>query len=337
MLVSFAHVSSLNGYVRPIIGDKIDLREARHPILDRVDTVDAGPSTIVARRRCAFVPNDIFLAPGERVCLITGPNMSGKSTVLRQIALITVLAGIGCFVPARQATLPIPDAVLSLLTHEDDPTQNLSTFAVEMRTSAFIHSVASPRSLVLLDEMGRGTSPDEGCAVATAIVEDLLKEKGCTVFFATHFGELVEGFEGKEGVVCQHLNVGMVQRRDNVDLVFHHKLHLGRGLSSHYSLQVARMMGCFENDFLQRAKDVAEAEQSIHIDRNTLLDSRTRERRKVLSSLVRNLRRLADAPLAYNLFDEQTMHPEQDTQPLVAKLSLLQLDSVNAVERTYIQ
>lgn len=338
MLVSFTNVAMTNNYVRPTIGDKIDIRNASHPILDRIDSVNAGSSSVVTRRRRTFVPNDIYLASGERVCLITGPNMSGKSTILRQIALITVLAGIGCFVPAASATLPIPDALLSLLTHDDDPTQNLSTFATEMRTSAFIHSVASPRSLVLLDEMGRGTSPDEGCAVATAIVEDLLNEKGCTVFFATHFGELVEGLEGKEGVVCQHLNVGMVQRRENVDLVFHHKLHLGRGLNSHYSLQVAKMMGCFHDGFLQRARDVAVAERSIHADETVSLDSQTRARRKVLRTMVRDLRRLADKSLADNVSngEEETLRNDA-TQPLIAKLSHLQLHSVNELERTYVE
>lgn len=338
MLVSFTNVAMTNNYVRPTIGDKIDIRNASHPILDRIDSVNAGSSSVVTRRRRTFVPNDIYLASGERVCLITGPNMSGKSTILRQIALITVLAGIGCFVPAASATLPIPDALLSLLTHDDDPTQNLSTFATEMRTSAFIHSVASPRSLVLLDEMGRGTSPDEGCAVATAIVEDLLNEKGCTVFFATHFGELVEGLEGKEGVVCQHLNVGMVQRRENVDLVFHHKLHLGRGLNSHYSLQVAKMMGCFHDGFLQQARDVAVAERSIHADETVSLDSQTRARRKVLRTMVRDLRRLADKSLADNVSngEEETLRNDA-TQPLIAKLSHLQLHSVNELERTYVE
>ncbi|CBQ71546.1 related to meiosis-specific MutS homolog [Sporisorium reilianum SRZ2] len=336
MLVSFANVSIANDYVRPAIGDKIDIREARHPILDRKDINTAGSSSVAFRRRRAFVANDIYMAPGERVCLITGPNMSGKSTILRQIALITVLAGIGCFVPARQATVPIPDALLSLLTHEDDPTQNLSTFAVEMRTAAFIHSVASPRSLVLLDEMGRGTSPDEGCAVATAIVEDLLYEKGCTVFFATHFGELVDGFEGKEGVVCQHLNVGMVQRRENVDLVFHHKLHLGPGLNSHYSLQVAKMMGCFEDGFLQRAKAVAEASNRC-MPTGPLCSTAERERRRLLRNTVRDLRQLADGSFADNNQSEgqEATHPNRDTLPLIAKLSVLQLNFLNKLEETF--
>ncbi|GAC97371.1 DNA mismatch repair protein [Pseudozyma hubeiensis SY62] len=336
MIVSMAIVSRANDYVRPVLGERLDIRNARHPILDRVDILGAGNSSVVTRRRCPFVPNDIYLAPGERVCLITGPNMSGKSTLLRQVALITVLAGIGCFVPASRATLPIPDALLSLLTHEDDATQNLSTFAAEMRTSAFILSVATPQSLVILDEMGRGTSPDEGCAIATAIVEDLISQKGCTVFYATHFGELVEGFQGKGGVVCQHLDVGVVQRRENVDLVFHHKLHLGPGLNTHYSLQVARMMGCFSDDFLQRARDVALTEDSTRAEKAAELDDPTKERRKVVRNLVRLLRCIEKgAPVGESLEDSSETDMGGDAQSLGGRLARLQLRAVTELEGTY--
>lgn len=338
MIVSMAIVSRANDYVRPVLGDRLDICNARHPILDRVDILSAGTSSVVTRRRGVFVPNDIYLAPGERVCLITGPNMSGKSTLLRQIALITVMAGIGCFVPASRATLPIPDALLSLLTHEDDPTQNLSTFAAEMRTAAFILSLSSPKSLVILDEMGRGTSPEEGCAIATAVIENLTDAKGSTVFYATHFGELVEGLGWKEGIVCQHLNVSMVQKREQVDLVFHHKVHLGPGLDTHYSLQVAKMMGCFADGFLQRASQVAVTERAINDDVEGSLERHTRERRKVLSSLVRNLQRLDDESSDEIAFDDQDgSSARRDPQSLVEKLSRLQLEALQEVERTYQQ
>lgn len=334
MVVSFAHVSKFNDYVRPIFGETLDIRNARHPVLDRIDIPTTGPSSAVARRRQPFVPNDIYLAPGERVCLVTGPNMSGKSTFLRQIALITVLACIGCFVPATRATLPMPDAILSLLTHEDDATQNLSTFAAEMRTSAFILSVGTPRSLVILDEMGRGTSPDEGCAIATAIVEEVVNDKGSTAFFATHFGELVDGFDGKEGVVCQHLQVSTVQQRDNVGLVFHHKLHLGPGLNTHYSLQVAKMMGCFSNDFLDRAQHVAVIEQATNADRAAVVNE-TRERRKLLRRLVRDLRRLVQTPWLDPIPDQAEEDTGRDAERLIEKLSTLQLTAANELGATF--
>lgn len=326
MIVSFAHVSITNEYVRPAFGETLDIRNARHPILDRADIPTTGPPSVVTRRRRPFVPNDIYLSPRERVCLVTGPNMSGKSTFLRQIALITVLAAIGCFVPATRATLPIPDAMLSLLTHEDDATQNLSTFASEMRTSAFILSVGSPQSLVILDEMGRGTSPEEGCAVATAIIEELLNEKGSTVFFATHFGELVDGLNGKEGVVCQHLSVSTARRNEDVDLVFHHKLQLGPGLDTHYSLQVARQMRCFSTDFLQRAQQVAEAEQAAFEDMAAVLDIDTKERRKLLRQIVRDLVRLAKG-------DADDDDPDRDS--LIERLSRIQLDATNSLNDSF--
>uniref|UniRef100_V5EUZ0 DNA mismatch repair proteins mutS family domain-containing protein n=1 Tax=Kalmanozyma brasiliensis (strain GHG001) TaxID=1365824 RepID=V5EUZ0_KALBG len=335
MIFSFATVSMVNDYVRPVFGDRLDIRTARHPILDRVEVGKSSTSSFISRRRGTFVPNDIFLAPGERICLVTGPNMSGKSTLLRQIALITVLAGIGCFVPATRATLPLPDALLSLLTHEDDATQNLSTFAAEMRTAAFILSVGSPNSLVLLDEMGRGTSPDEGCALATAVIEELLTEKGSTTFFATHFGELVDGLRTKEGIVCQHLNVSMVQKSENVDLVFHHKLHLGPGLNTHYSLQVAKMMGCFPDDFLQRAQNVAVAEQLINAERTALIDNEASDRRKILRQVVRELRHLVEGS-SVEVIDNEDEEPEkQPAKKLIEKLSLLQLHAIDEVHRTY--
>lgn len=321
MIASFAQISIANNYVRPTFGDRLDIRNARHPILDRVDK---------HRRDRAFVPNDIYLAADERVCLVTGPNMSGKSTYLRQIALITVLAGIGCFVPATRATLPIPDALLSLLTHEDDASQNLSTFAAEMRTSAFILSVGTPRSLVILDEMGRGTSPDEGCAVATAVVEELLNENGSTVFFATHFSEVVDGFDGKEGVVCQHLQVSPVQQNEDVGLVFHHKLYLGTGLNTHYSLQVAKMMGCFSDEFLERAKGVAVEEQAIHTDRTAALDSPTRARRKLMRRVVRDLRRLVRGPSLEDFVEEA-----EDAEFMIQKLCHLQLNAATEINATF--
>ncbi|KAJ1018587.1 hypothetical protein NDA16_004869 [Ustilago loliicola] len=335
MVVSFAHVSKFNDYVRPVFGETLDIRNARHPILDRVDIPTTGPPSAVSRRRQPFVPNDIYLAPGERVCLVTGPNMSGKSTFLRQIALITVLACIGCFVPATRATLPMPDAILSLLTHEDDATQNLSTFAAEMRTSAFILSVGTPRSLVILDEMGRGTSPDEGCAVATAIIEELINEKGSTVFFATHFGELVDGLDGKEGVVCQHLQVSTVQQRESVGLVFHHKLHLGPGLNTHYSVQVATMMGCFSTDFVERAQQVAMIEQTTNADRAAVVSAETRERRKLLRRVVRDLRRLVQGPPQDEAPEDAEDNTARDAERIIEKLSTLQLNATNELDATF--
>lgn len=244
--------------------------------------------------------------------------MSGKSTFLRQVALLTVMAGIGCFVPADHAVLPIPDVILSLLTHEEDPSQNLSTFAAEMRTSAFILSVATPRSLVILDEMGRGTSPDEGCAMAAAISEELIEHNKSTVFFATHFGELVDGLDGREGVVCQHLQVTMGDRHD-ADLVFHHKIQVGPGLDTHYSLQVAKMMGCFGATFLQRAEHVAAGERARNAT-GRVTDAAVRARRRILRQSVSILRR--EAQREKDELDESRLLDRLDTLALTTGQSL---------------
>ncbi|PWZ00351.1 hypothetical protein BCV70DRAFT_159928 [Testicularia cyperi] len=288
MIVSFAQVSIANGYVRPDFGDTFDIRDARHPILDRCDT-SVGRSTNVAVRRPEFVANDIIFAPQDHFCLVTGPNLSGKSTLLRQIALITVMAGVGCFVPAARASLSMPDALLSLLTHEEDPAQNLSTFAAEMRTSAFILSIASPKSLVLLDELGRGTSPEEGCAIAAALSEELIVKCKSTVFFATHFGELIDGLAGQDGVTFRHLEVGRLQRAGDA-LVFHHKLHEGPGRDTHYSLQVARMMHCFGDAFMERAERIA-ANEKGRSDTATETSDAVRRRRNILRGVAGALER----------------------------------------------
>ncbi|KAG2023704.1 DNA mismatch repair protein MSH2, variant 3 [Coprinopsis cinerea AmutBmut pab1-1] len=165
MLWSFAHTSIIKNYIRPEFTGTLAIKSGRHPILETVQA--AG--TVVA--------NDFYCDASSSFQIIQGPNMSGKSTYLRQIGLLTVMAMCGCFVPAEYASFKIHDALLTRLSNDDDPEKSLSTFANEMSCSAMILGLATPNSLVLIDELGRGTSPKEGVGISHAIAEALIEAK----------------------------------------------------------------------------------------------------------------------------------------------------------------
>lgn len=161
-----------HGYTRPRFGERLRIRAGRHPVVER---------------RTAFVPNDLEMA--HELVLVTGPNMAGKSTFLRQTALIALLAQIGSFVPAEEAELPLFDGIYTRIGASDDLAGGKSTFMVEMEEVALVLKEATERSLVLLDEVGRGTSSLDGVAIATALAE-ALHERRCYTLFATHYFEL---------------------------------------------------------------------------------------------------------------------------------------------------
>ncbi|KEP55037.1 putative DNA mismatch repair protein MutS [Rhizoctonia solani 123E] len=165
MLWSFAHTSILHNYTRPEFTGTLAIKAGRHPVLETVQV--AGN----------FVPNDTYACDGSSFQVIEGPNMSGKSTYLRQIGTLVVMAMCGCFVPAEYASFRIHDALLTRLSNDDDPERSLSTFAKEMTTSSMILSVATDSSLILIDELGRGTSPIEGVGLAHAIAEEIIRIK----------------------------------------------------------------------------------------------------------------------------------------------------------------
>ena len=175
MLVSFANVSMTEDYIKPEFGDSLVIRGGRHPILERI-CVDA-------------TPNDTNVDTLSRLQILTGPNMSGKSTYLRQVLLLTIMAQVGCFVPAQFATFRITDRIFSRVTNRDSIETNSSTFMVEMQETAFILSNMGTSSLVIIDELGRGTSVEEGTAICWAVAEALLKTSAF-VFLATHFRQM---------------------------------------------------------------------------------------------------------------------------------------------------
>jgi DNA mismatch repair protein MutS len=234
-----ADVAHRYDYCRPDVdaGEAIVLSEARHPVVERLAA--AG----------RFVPNDTTLdLAGERLWLITGPNMAGKSTLMRQVALIVILAQAGSYVPARHARIGLVDRVLSRVGASDNVSRGESTFMVEMRETAQILRAATRRSLVILDEIGRGTSTYDGLAIAWAVAEHLHASVGCRALFATHYHELCELAKTGPGIA----NHSVAAREQGDEVVFLHRLVAGPASRS-YGVAVARLAGLPEG-VLARAK-----------------------------------------------------------------------------------
>jgi DNA mismatch repair protein MutS len=229
-LASMAETSSRQRFVQPSMhdADELEVVQGRHPVIEAF--IDE-----------TFVPNSIYLNNStDRLLIITGPNMGGKSTVLRQVAIICILAQMGCFVPAERARLPLLDRIWTRVGASDDLTRGRSTFMVEMtETAAILHS-ATPRSLVLLDEIGRGTATFDGLSIAWAVAEYLhdSAEHAAKTLFATHYHELTELAERLPG--AQNYQITATEREGEV--VFLHKLERGRASKS-YGIEVARLAG----------------------------------------------------------------------------------------------
>ena len=241
---SFSYVSDHNRYVRPKINTKgkIDIRDGRHPVVEQVLKDDM------------FVSNDTYLDnAAHRVAVITGPNMAGKSTYMRQTALIVLMAQIGCFVPAASADIGIVDRVFTRVGASDDLASGQSTFMVEMSEVANILKNATKNSLLILDEIGRGTSTFDGLAIAWAVVEYVAdtKKPGARTLFATHYHELTE----LEGKIAGVNNYRIAVREKGEGIVFLRKIVEG-GADKSYGIQVARLAGVPEQ-VLKRAEEIA--------------------------------------------------------------------------------
>src|SRR5213594_1890535 len=227
VFASLAEVAHGRGHVRPTVdgGDALAIVEGRHPVLE-------------ARAGSPVTPNDLALDHEARIVILTGPNMSGKSVYLRQTAHIAIMAQIGAFVPARQARVGVVDRVFTRVGAQDNLARGQSTFLVEMIETATILNNVTPRSLVLLDEVGRGTSTFDGLAIAWAVVEALHDRGHAKVLFATHFHELTR-LAGRLGGVR---NFHVAVREWNDEIVFLHKVQTG-GTDRSYGVQVARLAG----------------------------------------------------------------------------------------------
>ncbi len=265
VLAGFAEVAARESYVRPLMTEEfeLDIEGGRHPVVERMMPRDR------------FIPNDVHLTTDARLVVLTGPNMGGKSTILRQVGLIVLMAQVGCFVPATRASIGIVDRLFTRVGASDNLVRGQSTFMVEMsETSAILHTATS-RSLVLLDEIGRGTSTYDGVSIAWSVSEHLHERVGCKTIFATHYHELTQLADELPAV--RNFNVGV--REVGEEILFLHRLQPG-GADRSYGIEVGRLAG-LPDVVLKRAREVLkvlEAEALVVGRRPSGADRRTTAR-----------------------------------------------------------
>ncbi len=260
VLASFAQVAEDMNYCMPIIKNDgvISIKEGRHPVIEKM--IGVGN----------FVPNDTYLdKAGDRLAIITGPNMAGKSTYMRQVALITLMAQVGSFVPASEAEIGVVDKIFTRVGASDDLSMGQSTFMVEMMEVATILKEATENSLVILDEIGRGTSTYDGLSIAWAVAEYIAdKEKcGAKTLFATHYHELIELAEKQEGIK----NYSIAVKEKGEDIIFLRKIVEG-GTDESYGIHVARLAGVPKN-VTKRADEILKS-----LERKSMLSGKKQEK-----------------------------------------------------------
>jgi DNA mismatch repair protein MutS len=292
VLVSLADLARHRAYCRPsVVAEPVlQIVDGRHPVLD----------ALIAQG--SFVPNDTQCGPEDGFSLlITGPNMAGKSTFIRQVALIALMAQVGSFVPARQATLGVADRIFARVGASDELARGQSTFMVEMTETARILNTATSRSLVILDEIGRGTSTYDGLSLAWSVVEYLHDRVGCRTLFATHYHELTSLAGSLSGL----RNYNVAVREWQEDVVFLHKILPGAADKS-YGIHVARLAGV-PSPVVERAKQILAQLEDQRLD----VEGRAK--------LARPTRKLKTADLQLTLFAAAE-------HPLVGELRALKLD-----------
>jgi DNA mismatch repair protein MutS len=305
-LLSLSLVAVNNNYVKPEISDDqtINIKLGRHPVIEL--SMDSQ-----------FIPNDAYLDSGSsRLMILTGPNMAGKSTYMRQVALISIMAQMGSFVPAKSATLGLVDRVYTRVGAFDDLTRGQSTFMVEMTELANILNTATERSLIILDEIGRGTSTYDGLSIAWAVAEYIHNKGkiGAKTLFATHYHNLTELAEIYEGVV----NYNIAIKEDEDGIIFLRKVVPG-GTNKSYGIEVAKLAG-LPPDVIQRAYDVLKTIEEENIVRvndetsgNMVTKSDVFPSKKKLTQLV--------------LFE-----PNPTPHPVVDEIRMMELDNLTPLE-----
>ncbi|HSH94480.1 MAG TPA: DNA mismatch repair protein MutS, partial [Roseimicrobium sp.] len=273
VLGAFSETARLYNYCRPDVRDEgvLTLRDGRHPVLDQ------------ALQEERFVPNDTLLdTQARQIALITGPNMAGKSTYIRQVALLTLQAHTGSFIPATEARVDLVDRIFTRIGASDDLSRGQSTFMVEMSETANILNNATARSLIILDEIGRGTSTFDGLSLAWSIVEHLHNQVGAKTLFATHYHELTE----LSGRLQRVKNFNVAVREWNDQIIFIRKIVEG-GTDKSYGIQVARLAGV-PKPVLERAKEIlANLEESeLTPEGNVRQTARHRAEREKLRQLT---------------------------------------------------
>ncbi len=241
VLYSFAETAEENNYVKPIVDDSetIDIKEGRHPVVEKI----LGNEM--------FIPNDAYInTEDEQFLIITGPNMAGKSTYMRQVALIVLMAQIGSFVPANKANIGITDRIFTRVGANDDLSRGQSTFMVEMSEMASIINLATEKSLLIIDEIGRGTSTFDGLSIAWSVVEYICKSLNSRSLFSTHYHELTKLSETYKKITNYKVSV----KEDRDDIIFLYKLLKGSADRS-YGIQVAKLAG-LPQDIISRAGSI---------------------------------------------------------------------------------
>ena len=241
MIASFAHLVTTQDYCRPELNPTLAIKNGRHPIREKVHADK-------------FVPNDVYARDQSRLQIITGCNMSGKSTYIRSIALMAVMAQIGSFVPATYASFPIRHQLFARVSQDDSIEFNVSTFAAEMRETAFILRNVDDRSMVIIDELGRGTSTRDGLAIAIAVAEALVESKAL-VWFVTHFQDLARFLSERAGVINLHLAVKI---DDTERMMMLYKIAAGFVQEEHYGLALAKVVS-LPHQVIEVAEEVSEA------------------------------------------------------------------------------
>ena len=246
VMVSFAEVSSLNHYVRPTFNtnNTLEVKTGRHPVMEAINKLNT------------YVPNDVTINDNEHFILISGPNMGGKSTFMKQVALASIMAQIGCFVAADSACLPVFDGIFTRIGASDDLISGQSTFMIEMNEVNYALQHSSEHSLILFDEVGRGTATFDGMALAQAIIEYICDKKKAITLFSTHYHELTALSNSIKGLV--NLHAAVVENDD--DVTFLYKMVLGATNKS-YGINVARLAH-LPDELLKRAKEILEIKES---------------------------------------------------------------------------
>ena len=274
MLLAFAQLVTSQEYVRPIISDTLAIRAGRHPIREKI-------------HKTKFVPNDVYATQQNRFQIVTGANMSGKSTYIRSVALMSVMAQIGCFVPAQYAAIPMMRQLFARVSIDDNIEANVSTFAAEMREMAFIlrNIDDDQRSIIIVDELGRGTGSADGLAIALAIAEALIEAR-VFVWFATHFHDLAHILSERNGVTNLHLAADLSQY-DRIEMSY--RIASGAVKERHYGLKLAKLLP-LPNDLLDRADHIAATlERQNKAKGNVSSALVTAKRRRLLLNLKEHL------------------------------------------------
>ncbi|MBR5155681.1 MAG: DNA mismatch repair protein MutS [Clostridia bacterium] len=300
VLCAFAYVAEKNRYVMPemSMSDRIMIRDGRHPVVESINSKNI------------FIPNDTELDCGaSQVAIITGPNMAGKSTYMRQTALIAIMAQMGSFVPASAAEIGIIDKVFTRVGASDDLSAGQSTFMVEMNEVAYILDNATKKSLIILDEIGRGTSTYDGLSIAWSVVEYIANKKKCgaKTLFATHYHELTELEDTLENVK----NFCIAVKKKGDDITFLRKIIRG-GADGSYGVEVAALAGV-KRDVIKRAKEIL-AELELRDEREVLVNRKAPKKTEEVAE---------ELQLSLEMFEENEV---------VSEIKALDLDSMSPME-----